>query len=428
MTTYTVLGMQFGDEGKGKVIDVIAKKANYVVRSQGGNNAGHTLVVGNKKFVMHLLPSGVLHSNTKCVIANGVVIDLKVLLKEVNQLKSEGIDLIGRLFISNKAHLIMPYHVVLDELQEEKLQKQKIGTTKRGIGPCYTDKYSRVGIRVCDLLNKEVFKSKLQINLDLKNELLTKIYQKEPLDFTTIYNEFNSLVPSIKDMVVDTAIMLNDAILNKYTILFEGAQAAMLDIDFGTYPFVTSSNPTIGGIVTGSGVGARVIQSVIGVSKAYVTRVGSGPLVTEDTAEAGNHMQSIGNEFGATTGRPRRCGWLDLVALKYATMLNQIDALVITKLDVLTSLSTIKLCVGYEVDGKVYNYPPAEISQYENIKPIYEELPGWSEDISKIRSFAELPLNCRNYLQKIVDFIKVPLKMVSVAPERDANIFLQELL
>lgn len=424
MTTYAVLGLQFGDEGKGKIIDVIAEKSKYVVRFQGGNNAGHTLYVNNKKFIMHLIPSGALHSNNNCVIGNGVVVDLNVLLKEVNTLKDNNIDISNRLFISDRAHLIMPYHITIDELQEEQLNSLQIGTTKRGIGPCYADKYNRIGIRAGDLLNDEVFRQKLKLNVELKNQLLTKIYNKEELDFEKIYNSFIKLVPMIKHMIVDTATMLNKALSNKEVIMFEGAQAAMLDIDFGTYPYVTSSNPTLGGIANGTGVSARAIKNVIGVSKAYVTRVGSGPLATEDNQEAGKHIQNIGNEFGATTGRPRRCGWLDLVALRYAVLLNNIDNLVITKLDVLTSLPKLKLCVGYKINETIYEQPPADLSLYSKIEPIYEEFLGWEEDISNVRNFNELPLACKNYLQRIIDFVNVPLKMVSVGKEREANIFL----
>lgn len=427
MNTYAVLGLQFGDEGKGKIIDVIAEKSNYVVRFQGGNNAGHTLYVDDKKFIMHLIPSGALHSNNICVIGNGVVVDLNVLLKEVEILKDNNIDISNRLFISDRAHLIMPYHIIIDSLQEEQLSSLKIGTTKRGIGPCYSDKYNRIGIRTVDLLNKEVFKQKLKLNIDLKNELLTKIYNNEKLDFDNIYNSFIKLIPIIKHMIVDTTTMLNKALLNKKILLFEGAQAAMLDVDFGTYPYVTSSNPTLGGIANGTGVSARAIENVIGVSKAYVTRVGSGPLVTEDNQEAGRHIQNVGNEFGATTGRPRRCGWLDLVALRYAVLLNNIDQLVITKLDVLTSLQNLKLCVGYNINGRIYENPPADLSLYSKIEPVYEEFVGWNEDISNIRNINELPLACRSYLKRIIDFVNVPLKMVSVGKEREANIFLDKL-
>ncbi|KAL0263808.1 UNVERIFIED_CONTAM: hypothetical protein PYX00_011107 [Menopon gallinae] len=427
MKTYAVLGLQFGDEGKGKVIDVIAKHCDYVVRFQGGNNAGHTLYVNNKKFVMHLLPSGVLHGNTCCVIGNGVVVDLNILLKEINNLEQENLNVANRLCISSGAHLIMPYHIMLDTLQEESLKEAKIGTTKRGIGPCYADKYTRLGIRVGDLLNPEYFANKLKINLELKNQLLTKVYNKEPLEFDKIYEEYLKFADIFKPMIKNTPTLLNNALLENKTILFEGAQATMLDIDFGTYPYVTSSNPTSGGISSGSGIAPININNVIGVSKAYVTRVGEGPLVTEDKGESGNHLQKIGNEFGATTGRPRRCGWLDLVALKYAVMLNNVKGLVITKLDVLTGLPVIKMCTGYKIDGKEYNYPPSEICTYNKIEPIYEEFPGWKEDLSSITNFINLPIECRNYLNRIVEYIKVPIKMISIGPSRKDNIFLEDI-
>lgn len=422
--TYAVLGLQFGDEGKGKIVDVIAKHSNYVVRFQGGNNAGHTLYVDNQKFIMHLLPSGILHNNNTCIIANGVVVDIKVLLQEVNTLKQYGINVIERLLISDKAHIIMPYHIILDELQEQGLKESKIGTTKRGIGPCYIDKFNRIGIRAVDLLNPEIFKQKLQLNLDLKNQILTKIYNVGPLEFEPIYNQYLDMSKKIKLLITDTTKLLHQAVAQKSTILIEGAQAAMLDIDFGTYPFVTSSNPTAGGIYSGTGLGIGNPIKVIGVTKAYVTRVGSGPLVSEIDCNTNNHLQSKGNEFGATTGRPRRCGWLDIVALKYAITLNSVTTLIMTKVDVLTGLATIKLCIGYSYGEKTYNYPPSDISLYDKLQPVYEELEGWNEDISNITNYHDLPLNCQRYINRVAELTGIEISMISVGPSRDSNIFI----
>lgn len=429
MQSFAVLGLQFGDEGKGKVIDALAHKIDYAVRFQGGNNAGHTLSVEGKKFVAHLLPSAVLHANTKCVIANGVVVDLGVLLSEIANLRDEGIDLKGRIFLSDRAHLIMPYHVALDKLQEEDLAALKIGTTKRGIGPCYSDKYSRLGIRVCDLMNEEVFAHKLKVVLDIKNKILSKVYKEQPFSYEEILIQFRAYASKVKPFVVDSYALIAGAIEAGKTVLFEGAQASMLDIDFGTYPYVTSSNPSVGGIGTGAGVVGSKVKNILGVSKAYITRVGEGPMLTEDTGEIGNYLQTKGHEFGATTGRPRRCGYLDLVALKYAVNQNGVTALVLTKLDVLSGLKDIKVCTGYSSNGSESEYRsslPADVTSYKLLKPVYTVMQGWSEDISGTRSFEELPQAAQDYVLFIEKFIGVPIKMISVGKDRDQNIIREE--
>lgn len=427
MINYAVLGLQFGDEGKGKIVDALAHKIDYVVRFQGGNNAGHTLSVKGKQFVAHLLPSGVLHPNTTCVIASGVVVDLDVLLKEIKAFEEQGIAVRDRVLLSDRAHLIMPYHIFIDELQEQDLQSLKIGTTKRGIGPTYADKYSRLGIRVCDLMNLEVFKTKLEINLRIKNKILKHVYNQPEFDYKDMLAHYTALAKEIAPMVVDSYQVLKAAYADKKSILFEGAQASMLDIDFGTYPYVTSSNPSIGGLLVGSGMNRTEIHNVIGVTKAYVTRVGEGTLITEDGGDTGKYLQTQGHEFGATTGRPRRCGHLDLVALKYAVQLNKIDGIVLTKLDVLSGLREVKLCVAYKDGKQTYtSHVPADVTRHAKIKPEYHTLPGWSADISGARQWDDLPPTCQRYVEAIQNFIQVPIKMISVGKDRDQNIFLEE--
>ena len=384
MASYVVVGTQWGDEGKGKIIDVLAHKADYVVRFQGGNNAGHTVVVDGEKFVLHLLPSGMLHGNGKCVIGPGVVIDPKVLLHELSTLEEKGAK-VDHLFISDRAHLIMPYHVKLDIVKEEARGKNKIGTTKRGIGPCYSDKIARCGIRAVDLLNMETFGKKLKINLDEKNELFTKIYNTEAMNYDEIMADFTEYSEKLKHRIADFVPEINEALENDKIVMFEGAQAMMLDINFGTYPYVTSSSPTAGGVTTGVGVAPSKIDRVIGVMKAYTTRVGEGPFITELNDETGETLRAVGSEFGATTGRPRRCGWLDGVVGKYAVMVNGLTDVVVTKIDVLSGLDELKICVGYEIEGKVWTTIPAAIEMTEKATPVYETLPGWSEDITGMR-------------------------------------------
>lgn len=426
MPGYVVVGTQWGDEGKGKIIDVLGHKADYVVRFQGGNNAGHTVVVNGEKFILHLLPSGMLHGQGKCIIGPGVVIDPKVLLKELDTLEAKGAK-IDHLFISDRAHLIMPYHIQLDILKEEKSGDNKIGTTKRGIGPCYADKFSRVGIRVTDFLDMEIFAKKLKFNLEEKNELFSKIYNAPEMDFETIFNEYKGYAERLKHRVIDSVPEINSALDNNKFVLFEGAQAMMLDINYGTYPYVTSSSPTSGGVTVGTGISPKKIDRVIGVMKAYTTRVGEGPFITELNNELGEKIRKIGGEYGATTGRPRRCGWLDLVVGKYAVDINGLTDVVITKIDVLSGLETIKICTGYKINGKVYTSVPASTEKLVYAKPVYEELPGWTEDISNMKNYEELPENCKKYLKRIEEFLGCQITVVSVGPDRTQNIFLKDI-
>lgn len=427
MSTYAVVGLQYGDEGKGKITDVLSAKSDYVVRFQGGDNAGHTVYVGDEKFVLHLLPSGVLQCKGKCIIANGVVVNPKAFLKEIGQIEEKGMKT-DHVFISRRAHVIMPYHILLDTYREEEAGGTHIGTTKKGIGPCYEDKIARVGIRMVDLLNPEVLAEKIKKNLKIKNSLFEKYFDKPTLEFDDIYNEFLELGQKLKDRIVDTEVELNQAIHDGKNILFEGAQAAMLDIDFGTYPYVTSSSPTTGGVCSGAGVPPTSLQNLIGVAKAYTTRVGEGPFPTELDNELGEKIRQTGFEFGATTGRPRRTGWLDLVSLKHATMINGINNLVITKLDVLSGIPTLKIATQYKTeDGKIIDYFTSSTTKLYNYEPIYEELEGWTEDITKVRSYDELPANAKKYIKFIENYLGINVYLVSVGPERSQNIIRKEL-
>lgn len=427
MATYVVVGLQYGDEGKGKITDVLSAKSDYVVRFQGGDNAGHTVYVGEEKFVLHLLPSGVLQCKGKCIIANGVVVNPKAFLSEIKQIEDKNMRT-DHVFISRRAHVIMPYHILLDTYREEEEGGTFIGTTKKGIGPCYEDKIARVGIRMIDLLNPEVLAEKIKKNLKIKNSLFEKYFEKPTLDFDTVYNEFLELGEKLKDRIVDTELELNEAIHDGKNILFEGAQAAMLDIDFGTYPFVTSSSPTTGGVCTGAGVPPTSLQNLIGVAKAYTTRVGEGPFPTELDNELGEKIRQIGFEFGATTGRPRRTGWLDLVSLKHACMINGINNLVITKLDVLSGIYPLKIATKYRTeDGKIIDYFTSSTTKLYNYEPIFEELEGWDEDLTKVTSYDELPKNAQKYIEFIEHYLGINVYLVSVGPERNQNIIRKEL-
>ncbi len=422
MSTYVVVGLQWGDEGKGKITDVLAEKSDYVVRYQGGNNAGHTVYVGEDKFVLHLLPSGVLQCKGKCIIGNGVVVNPEAFFNEIEQIEKKGL-LTDHVYISSRAHIIMPYHILLDTYREEFAGKDQIGTTKRGIGPCYEDKVARVGIRAIDLLNPEILKAKIKENLVVKNALFEKLFNKEPLKFEDIFQKYLEFGQRLKNRIIDSEFELNYAIQQDNNILFEGAQALMLDVDFGTYPFVTSSSPTTGGVAIGAGVPPTSLQNLIGVSKAYCTRVGNGPFPTELEDETGEHIRKVGHEYGASTGRPRRCGWLDLVALRYSCMINGITHLVITKLDVLSGFDKIKACIAYETSqGKLIDAFPATTDELASYKAVYKELDGWSEDISKIKSFDELPKSAQDYLHFIEDYLGIEVYLVSVGPERSQNI------
>lgn len=422
MSTYVVVGLQWGDEGKGKITDVLAEKSDYVVRYQGGNNAGHTVYVGEDKFVLHLLPSGVLQCKGKCIIGNGVVVNPEAFFDEIEQIEKRGLTA-DHVYISSRAHIIMPYHILLDTYREEFAGKGKIGTTKRGIGPCYEDKVARVGIRAIDLLNPKILEAKIKENLLVKNALFEKLFDKEPVKFEEIFQKYLNFGKKLKHRIIESEFELNYAIQQGSNLLFEGAQALMLDIDFGTYPYVTSSSPTTGGVTVGAGVPPTSLQNLIGVSKAYCTRVGNGPFPTELEDETGEHIRTTGHEYGASTGRPRRCGWLDLVALRYSCMINGITHLVITKLDVLSGFEKIKVCTAYKTsEGKSIDAFPATTEELAGYTAIYKELEGWKDDISQIKSFNELPKNAQDYLYFIEDYLGVDVYLVSVGPERSQNI------
>lgn len=420
MTAQVVVGTQWGDEGKGKIVDVLAENADMVVRFQGGDNAGHTVVVNGKKHVLHLLPSGVLREEAACIIGPGVVCNPFILLKEMKQLEDSGLS-VDHIIISDRAQMLMPYHQYQDELEEQAAQR-KIGTTKRGIGPCYQDKYARRGIRFHEFRDFDGFKERLKQTLEEKNKLFAGVYEAEPMDYDSMVKEFEKIHDKIVPMIQETTHLVNNAVDEGKNVLFEGAQAAMLDINYGTYPYVTSSSPTSAGVTTGAGIAPRKINQVIGVVKAYSTRVGEGPFVTELEGDEQQWLQQAGFEFGATTGRPRRCGWLDLVVVKHADMLNGLSDIVLTKLDVLTGKETLKICTGYEIDGKVYDYVPSDQQDVAKAKPVYQELPGWSEDITKARTWEELPENAQNYVKFIEDYTGVPVSLISVGPDRINNI------
>jgi adenylosuccinate synthase len=421
MTTTVVLGAQWGDEGKGKVTDFFASSADYVVRFQGGNNAGHTIVVGDEKLALSLTPSGVLYPDCVPVIGSGCVIDLGFLKEELEMLNSKNVST-KKLAISPNAHVIMPYHKLLDELIEESLGDKKIGTTKKGIGPCYADKIQRSGIRIQDLLDDEVFAEKVKINVEEKNQLLTKIYGRDALDPYEIINEFKAYKEIINNHIKDTSLMISNAIKQDKNILFEGAQGTLLDIDHGTYPFVTSSNTSSANAAIGSGVGPLNLNKIVGVTKAYISRVGSGPFITEQKNDVGDYLIEKGAEFGVVTGRRRRCGWLDLISLKYSVRVNSLTELFITKLDVLSGLDEIKLGVGYKNGDEVITDYPYQQDVFYNAEPVYETFEGWSEDITSINSFDALPENAKKYINAIEKFIEIPITFISVGPERNQNI------
>ena len=426
MASVVIVGTQWGDEGKGKVVDLLTADADVIVRFQGGNNAGHTIVFDDKKFILHLIPSGIFHPEKKCLIGNGVVIDPEVLLKEIENLESQGVSVRpGHLYISERAHLIMPYHKAIDHGREAKKGKTKIGTTGRGIGPCYEDKIARRGIKVGDLLDEKLFHDKLKEVLEEKNFYLTQYLGGEALSFDEIYDSYRRMGERLAPYVTNVALELERARKEGAKILFEGAQGTQLDIDHGTYPFVTSSNTVAGGACHGAGVGPTSIDFVLGICKAYTTRVGGGPFPTELFDETGQYMRERGGEYGSTTGRPRRCGWLDGVVLREAVRLNGLSALAVTKLDVLTGLDPLKVCVAYELDGERIENVPGNIRAVERLKPIYEEVPGWHEDISTVTRFEDLPENCRRYLRYLEEFSGVPVEIVSVGPAREQTIVLK---
>lgn len=418
-----IVGAQWGDEGKGKIIDILSTRVDCIVRYQGGNNAGHTVVVGSKEYIFHLMPSGILHENKICCIGNGVVIDPAVLLEEIRGLENAGISINSRLRISSLAHVIMPYHRILDQLRETK-RKHKIGTTGRGIGPCYADKISRCGIRMADILSPKVFAEKLKDNLKEKNEIFRKVYGHKGFNFNSIYRQYLNYGKIFSPYISNTAAILNRAIELKKDILFEGAQGTYLDIDFGTYPFVTSSSTTSGGACTGSGVSPVKIDKVIGVAKAYTTRVGEGPFPTEFPIKFGEFMRKKGNEFGATTGRPRRCGWFDVLMAREAVMLNGASELAIMKMDILDGLKKINLCISYRYKGKLLKEFPQDFKALSNVKPVYREVSGWPETLTKPRSYRDFHPNAKTYLKMLSDMLRAKISMVSVGSAREDTIFL----
>ncbi len=425
MASVVIVGSQWGDEGKGKMTDYLSQEADVVVRSQGGNNAGHSISFDGKKFALRLIPSGIFGAKKLSVIGNGVVVNPKALLEEIHYLNDNGISTDG-LRISNRAHVTLPYHLLLDKCQEEAKGDKKVGTTQKGIGPTYMDKVARTGIRMCDLLERDVFAEKLRANLAAKNELFTKIYHVEPLEFDDIFNEYYEYGQELKKYVTDTSLLVNDELDAGKKVLFEGAQGTMLDIDDGTYPYVTSSNSGAAGAPTGTGVGPNQIDTVVGICKAYCTRVGAGPFPTELHDEIGAHIREVGHEYGVVTGRPRRVGWFDSVAMRHARRVDGMTYLSLNLLDVLSGLKTVKICKAYRLDGQEIDYYPASLAELDRCEPVYEELPGWEGDITQIKSYDELPENAKNYLKRICELSQTPLATISVGPDREQTIILHD--
>lgn len=426
MATAMVIGAQWGDEGKGKIVDYLAAKADVVVRSQGGNNAGHTVVTGGKAYPLRLMPSGIMYPGTICVVGTGVVVDPKSFLEEMEKLEAQGINA-KHLQISTRAQVVFPYHIRLDEAEEMRKGSRKLGTTKNGIGPCYADKINRIGIRMCDLMDKEVFAEKLKYNVEQKNMLLEKLYGMEGFDYEQMLIDYLGYAEKLRPYVKDTNYTVQTLVREGKNVLFEGAQASMLDCDNGTYPFVTSSHPTAGGACIGAGIGPHMMQNIFGVVKAYSTRVGEGPFPTEQVNEIGDRIRDIAHEFGTVTGRPRRVGWLDARAVRYAAALNSFDYLAITRLDILDELEEIKVCVGYEYEGKLVKEYPADLKFLSKVTPVYKTYKGWKEKISAIRDYDRLPALCKEYLADISKEIGVPIGIVSVGPSREETIVVKDV-
>ncbi|MBR6889057.1 MAG: adenylosuccinate synthase [Selenomonadaceae bacterium] len=426
MSTVVISGAQWGDEGKGKIVDYLAQQADTVVRFQGGSNAGHTVSVGGEEYKLRLLPSGILYKGTTCVIGNGVVLDPQCLLEELENMQKRGIDT-SNIKISNRAHVVMPWHKIIDELGENLRGSNKIGTTKRGIGPCYIDKADRIGIRVCDLIDREEFAKKVRDVLKIKNLILQNVYNHAPLDENEIIREYQAYADKIRPFVCDTITLLNDQVDSGKKILFEGAQATMLDIDYGTYPYVTSSHPISGGVGIGAGISPKKIDKVVGVVKAYCTRVGEGPFPTEQLNEIGEKLRNAGHEFGTVTGRPRRTGWLDACVVKYAGKLSGTDFMAVTRLDILDSFDEIKMCTAYKINGEIINEIPASLKVLAQVEPVYETFAGWKTDISKIRRYEDLPANARKYLERMAEVTGISLGIVSVGANRDQTIVLADI-
>lgn len=418
MTSVVVVGTQWGDEGKGKITDFLSKQADIIARYSGGDNAGHTIQFEGETYKLHLIPSGIFYADKRSVMGNGMVINPESLVKELKGLQERGVDT-SNLRISNRAHVILPYHIHQDKVDEASRGDAKIGTTCKGIGPCYTDKVQRIGIRIADLLDREVFEEKLRTNLELKNRLFTKFYEVEGLEFDDIFEKFYAYGQEIAKYVVDTSKILNDVIDEGGKVLFEGAQGVLLDVDHGTYPYVTSSNPVAGGVTIGTGVGPSAISRVIGVSKAYTSRVGDGPFPTELFDEVGNQIREVGREYGTTTGRPRRVGWFDTVVVRHSRRVSGITDLALNSIDVLSGLDTVKICVAYDYNGERITEYPANLHIIEQCKPIYEELPGWDEDITGVRRLEDLPENARKYVERVSELTGIRIATFSVGPDRD---------
>ncbi|MBE7021675.1 MAG: adenylosuccinate synthase [Ruminococcaceae bacterium] len=421
MSTKVVIGAQWGDEGKGKIIDILAQQSEVVVRSQGGNNAGHTVEADGKQYKLHLVPSGILNPRTLCIIGNGVVVDPGVLLEELDMLQEQGVDT-HNLKIDLRAHIIMPYHLILDGLMEQARGNSDIGTTKKGIGPCYMDKAERIGIRLCDLLDRELFTEKARANTEFKNQLITKIYGGEPISCDSFLEEYLTYAERLRPYAADTTPVLYEAVQAGKKVLFEGAQGTLLDLDLGTYPYVTSSHPVSGGVCVGTGIGPTLIEECVGVMKAYTTRVGKGPFPTELLDETGEKIRTVGNEFGATTGRPRRCGWFDAVIGRFSVRTSGLTGIALNKLDTLTGLGALKICTGYKMGRNVIKDFPASLTELAACEPIYEVLPGWDEDITGIRRYELLPENVKRYVERIEELCGAKVIMVGVGPGREQNI------
>ena len=413
-----IFGAQWGDEGKGRFVDYLAKDADMVLRYQGGNNAGHTVVADGQEYKLHLIPSGILYPEKPCLIGNGVVIDPKSLLDEIAYLKERGVT-INNLYLSDRAHLVMPYHRYLDQLSEDSKGEDKIGTTKKGIGPCYADKTARQGLRIIDLMNEAYFTKMLKKLVAEKNEIIKNVYGAEPVDFDEIRNDYLSMADKIKPYMTDTSLMAYTYLKAGKKLLFEGAQGMLLDIDFGTYPYVTSSHPTSGGVCPGIGIGPQALTEIVGVVKAYTTRVGKGPFTTELKGDLGDKLRKKGNEFGTTTGRPRRCGWLDLVIVKFAARINGITTLAVSRMDTLGGFEKVKVCTGYELNGQITDNYPASLTDLAKYKPVYTEFDGWPTDISHIRNFDDLPGNAKKYIAFIEKITNVSVGMIGVGPQRE---------
>ena len=427
MSSVVVVGTQWGDEGKGKITDFLSEKAEYVARYQGGDNAGHTIQFGGETYKLHLIPSGIFSPEKLCIIGNGVVVNPKSLVTELAYLHERNIAT-DNLRISDRAHVILPYHIELDRLQEEAKGDKKIGTTIKGIGPAYMDKAARVGIRIADLLDREVFEERLRINLEDKNRQFTKLYDANPMNFEEIFEEYYEYGQQIKQYVCDTSVLLNDALDNGKRVLFEGAQGVMLDIDQGTYPFVTSSNPLAGGVTIGSGVGPSKVTKVVGVCKAYTSRVGDGPFPTELFDEIGSRIREVGREYGTTTGRPRRVGWFDSVVMRHSKRVSGITNLCLNSIDVLTGLETVKICVAYrKSNGEEISHYPASLVELGQCEPVYEELPGWTEDITGCCKLEELPIEAQNYVRRVSELVGVKISTFSVGPDRNQTNILEDV-